>query len=161
MLSFYTLFPNIEDVHLIKDVGQIPEHLASIYTLSPVIITTNSKISLSENNSINKTKIMTIKSRAINKYIDLGILNYLFQNRKSISILNLYHFEPRSFFAAFAYKLFNPKGRIYLKLDNDLRSIESEKTLYHYGSTISRLFFKRPPGAFAIRTRSAATRDAG
>lgn len=49
-------------------------------------------------------------------------LLWLKKNAKRIDVLNVYHMNSTSFAKVLIYKLFNPKGKVYLKLDRSVHS---------------------------------------
>ncbi len=55
---------------------------------------------------------------------NLTIFFYLLKNAKSIKVFMCYHVNFSSLFQLFAYKIFNPAGFAYLKMDNNHRAIE-------------------------------------
>lgn len=118
MLNFVTLYPEARNIHLIKDVGMIPYILHATHNY-------NSKLVCYKNDSdysyidqkLNGLKIEFMKKISGDSKID-GAL-YLFRKSRSIDVLNLYHLSPRNFIWIVIYKILNPKGKIFLKLDAD------------------------------------------
>lgn len=114
MLSFVLLFPNLKDqVGFYGDVGQIPYRFKKNYNLDVKCIAY-------ENSDIfeifrHHLELITIPE----SFGDFKLLYYLFRNRKKIDILNVYHIGWNSLLYSFIYKLFNPKGFVYLKMDNN------------------------------------------
>ena len=54
----------------------------------------------------------------------IGSIIYLLKNAKKIDWLNLYHAGQRTLCFSWIYKTLNSDGKIYLKLDMDLRGCD-------------------------------------
>lgn len=50
-------------------------------------------------------------------FIERAVVSYLFKNAKSTDVFNLYHLTKETFVYGLLYKMFNPKGFLYIKLD--------------------------------------------
>lgn len=138
---FVTLFQDLENIHLIKDVGQIPEMLAKKYGIESEIVGLKKSIDYSFSSEIPHCKLTTLEQKSESHYWQKELLSYVYDNARNIDILNLYHYSPQTFLLGILYKLRNPKGTLYLKLDNDLRSLEEKGELYNYGSFLGKLRF--------------------
>ena len=111
--TFCTLL-NISDVHLNKDVGLIPYGMHKFRGYDSFVATyingdyPNLKYTL----GLRLEEVPKISgdyakdSRA-----------WLRKNAKRIDVLNVYHMNTRTLITVLIYKLFNPKGRVYLKCD--------------------------------------------
>lgn len=115
MLSFVTLFPEAENNHLSKDLGMIPYILHKKFNL-------NAKIACYKNgeypyiaNLVDGLKLDFIPRVADDVFLDTS--SYIEENARKIDILNLYHCIDRSLKWARLYKIYNPRGKIFLKLD--------------------------------------------
>lgn len=119
-MNFVTLFPETENVHLLKDVGMIPyilfKHCGYDSTLACY---KNSSNYTFLDNEVKGLKIDFIKKITGNSTKD-GLI-YLIKNARKIDVLNTYHFTARSLYWIYLYKMLNPKGKAYLKLDADYR----------------------------------------
>ncbi len=117
-IHFVTLFPNCPNYGLVKDVGQIPYVLGKYYEnieaelVSRAIDTDGPNIDKVQGLKIRKIPYL-FKNDAIT-----GVY-YLLRYSKKIDWLNVYHCGRRSFYWTKLYKLLNPKGKVYLKLDLD------------------------------------------
>lgn len=114
MKNIVTLFPNYQDIHFYKDPGQIPYRFKrkgfNVYIL---------RFANDKKCPITKSKINIIEIPK--KRLGYGILSvwkYMKKNARKIDILNLFHINFQSIFAAFVYKKINKKGFVYLKMDN-------------------------------------------
>ncbi|MCS0674068.1 glycosyltransferase family 4 protein [Cytobacillus firmus] len=118
-----TLFPETENIHLLKDVGMIPYILQKYYNYDSKIVcydngdypylrelTKGLKIEILE-----KSKRKRVKD-PYEASIDDGY-NYIKRHAKQIDILQIFHLSDRSLPWISLYKLLNPKGKVYLKLD--------------------------------------------
>ncbi len=109
------MFLKTENVHLLKDVGMIPYHLFKDHGADcSIACYKNGDYSYADN------EVKGLKLDFVNKsgkgIIADGII-YLVKNARRIDVLNIYHLNLASYFYEIAYRLFNRKGRIYLKLD--------------------------------------------
>lgn len=112
--QFVTVFPGYRDFHFYKDPGQIPYHFSKLgYKASIVLYSDLSLLKESENN----INLIRIPANCFNKLFNVGIISYLIQNARKISILNLFHLTWQSLLFAFIYKTVNPGGFVYLKMD--------------------------------------------
>ncbi len=142
---FLTYFPECKNIHLTKDVGMIPFILHRSFSYNSYILTYRNDEYSYLNVETPGLKLCFInKSRekkgASNKIIDnspdnsypksffLRILfawRFLLKNRNKITVFQLYHYKWESRLVALLYRLYNPKGILYLKLDMDPDSIET------------------------------------
>lgn len=112
-IQFVTLYPNCPNYGLVKDVGQIPytlgqsEHVDS-YLASSFIDEQGEHKEIIENFSI-------IKLQKWSTFFS-GFF-FLLRNSRKFDWINIYHGGRRCYYWTRLYKLLNPKGRVYLKLD--------------------------------------------
>jgi len=118
-MTFVTLFPGTENIHLVKDVGMIPYIMYKHYGYNSYIITYNNSDYYYLNNEVKGLKIKYLKPYTKNAFIDSLI--YLIKESKKINVLHLFHLTKKNFILILIYKIFNRKGKIYLKLDADYR----------------------------------------
>lgn len=115
-MRFVTLFLKTENVHLLKDVGMIPYYLMKEHGVDSTVATyRNSEEYSYADNEVRGLKLDFVERTGRGPIID-GML-YLVRNAKRIDVLNIYHLNLSSYFYEIVYRLFNPKGKIYLKLD--------------------------------------------
>lgn len=123
MKKFVTLFARARNVELVKDVGMIPYMLGiEGYYDTKLVTCAHSEHYEYLDNEVKGLKVEFIKK--IHNNILLSELKYLFQNAKKIDILNLYHLKLSCGLEMIIYKILNPKGKCYLKLDIDYRFFE-------------------------------------
>jgi glycosyltransferase involved in cell wall biosynthesis len=118
--TFVTLFPTATDIHLVKDVGQIPYILARDFGYDSTLV---SESDSPFENLQSDTPGLAVKR--ISRWPGTGQLPvasfvYLLRQARHIDILNLYHMRLQTKLAALLYKALNPKGFVYVKLDMDI-----------------------------------------
>lgn len=124
---FFTI-KDFDKVHLYKDVGLVPYYLCKEYNLDGEIIFSNEykkklpqkfrNLELKELKFINVPRII----RKIDKFKVIENINfykYLLKNMKKIDYLMFFHYRLDKILFIILYKLFNKKGKIYIKLDSN------------------------------------------
>jgi L-malate glycosyltransferase len=126
-IRYCVLYPEAENVHLIKDVGMIAYKLFKLFSYE-------ASVACYENDTydylvkeVKGLKLNLIEKKYNNHILD-GI-SYLRENAKNIDVLQLFHITIRSLLYAFTYKFFNSKGSIFLKLDCTEKLIDVIKGL--------------------------------
>lgn len=116
-MKFVTFLTDIQDIHLSKDVVSIPYFLKknNLYDSSLLTYKYREEVNIKSYKQYG-LKINNIPNR-FGFYLD-NIL-YLKKNSKKIDILNLYHVDRISFFQSIVYKIFNHRGKLYIKMDCD------------------------------------------
>lgn len=122
-MKFVTLFPNATNIHLIKDVGQIPYTLKAKFGIDAVLVTGN-KIRAEDGylESVFGLKIEKLPFSCF--HWKIGCFIYLLFKSKEIDWLNLYHFGKKSLYLASLYKFRNRNGHVYLKLDMNYKTCD-------------------------------------
>lgn len=129
MKRFCTMFVPAADIHLTKDVGEIPKRLAKEYGYYSTVAGAFFRQSMLDNN-FRIDKMFLVK-----RSFGLTGIIYLLKESKNIDILNLYHTSKRVWLHARLYKFLNPKGKVYIKLDCGLETcdkIENDKDYRTY-----------------------------
>lgn len=126
-IRYCVLYPQAENVHLIKDVGMIAYKLFKAYDYDASVACYENGTYEYLEKEVKGLKLNFIKRRYNNDILD-GI-SYIKRNAKSIDVLQLFHVTLRTVFYTFAYKFFNPKGKIFIKLDCTNRLIDVIKSL--------------------------------
>lgn len=116
--KFVTIFPICENVHLTKDLGQIPyffhkEHHYDSY----MVCYKNSEVYSNLETEVNGLKIEFLRNTGKISFLEKGVLRYIYDNAKKIDVLNLFHFSKQSFAYGLLYKQLNPNGFLYIKID--------------------------------------------
>ncbi len=124
---FVTLFPPCNNDELVKDVGMIAYIMAKYYQYDSTVVGSN--IDLSGIYADELKKVLTLSP--LKKYFKNDNLNglvYILKHAKEIDVLHIFHFRPqRNLLWVYLYKLLNPKGIVYLKLDMRIQHIEELK----------------------------------
>ena len=119
--TFVTVFTETENFHLVKDVGQLPYFMYKTEGYDATLISYKNNVEYPFiNNEVDGLKLNFIPNKGRFLYFELGVLYYLFNNSKSIDVLNLFHFKKDNILYLLIYKLVNPQGKAYIKLDMDI-----------------------------------------
>lgn len=128
--QFCTIFDKAKNVHLIKDVGQIPYLMFHLFDYESILITHEEQQNFTyiddEVKGLNVVKLSKIR---FERY-SLSILWYLYRYAKAIDILHLFHHREKSYVYGWMYKWRNPKGILYLKSDMGLDSVLENHGLF-------------------------------
>jgi glycosyltransferase involved in cell wall biosynthesis len=137
---FVTIFEKAENIHLIKDVGQIPYLMHKYFDYDATLIAYKNKETYDYlEEEVQGLKMGFIPKVKVGRY-SLSILWYLFFNAKKIDILHLFHHREKTYLNFLMYKWRNPSGIAFLKSDIGLDSIKE------YGGLVPK---KRPK--YAVR----------
>ena len=119
--TFVTVFTETENFHLVKDVGQLPYFMYKTEGYDATLISYQNNVEYPFiDQEVNGLKLNFIPNKGRFLYFELGVLYYLFNHSKSIAILNLFHFKKDHILYLLIYKLVNPQGKAYIKLDMDI-----------------------------------------
>jgi glycosyltransferase involved in cell wall biosynthesis len=121
--NFVTIFSNLKNIELNKDVGMIPYYISKISKnkiKGKLVSYKNDDYSnYNYDNEYLKFELINSSSRLL-RNIYWPLLVYLFKNARSIDYLQLYHLNSReTLILSLIYKTFNKKGKLYIKLDAD------------------------------------------
>ncbi|HKC67579.1 MAG TPA: glycosyltransferase [Bacteroidia bacterium] len=101
-----------------KDLGQIPYFLHKLYGYnSSIVCYKNSEHYDNANGEVKGLKIDFIENAGRVSFLEKEVLKYIYKNARQIDVLNLYIFSKFTFIYGLLYKLRNPKGFLFLKLD--------------------------------------------
>lgn len=122
MKKFVTLFPQTMNFHLTKDVGMIPYMMGmeNLGYSTELVTYDNDEYSYLEKES-KGLQLTFLDKKTGNEMLDT--LVYIWKNAKSIDVLNLYHWGRKAYFRMLLYKLRNPKGVVFVKLDMSMNGI--------------------------------------
>jgi L-malate glycosyltransferase len=116
--TFVTIFPICENVHLTKDLGQIPYFLHKTHGFDSKIVSyKNNETYDNLTGEVKGLKMDFVKNTGRISFLEKGILKYIYSNAKKIDVLNLYIFSKHTFVYGIFYKMLNPSGFLFLKLD--------------------------------------------
>lgn len=116
---FVTLFPAAVDIHLIKDVGQIPFILARDFGYDSTLVTESDSAFSSLPSDTPGLVIKRLTPYGKSSLV-LASFAYLVREARNIDVLNLYHMRLQTKMATLLYKALNRKGIVYVKLDMDV-----------------------------------------
>lgn len=118
--------------YVYKDVGLVPYYLSKNYELESSIIYSNDK-KIKVTKEFRNIKLKELKYYNFGKVIkkidkfkifeNISFYNYLLKEAKEIDYLMFFHLGIDKFFLILFYKFLNKKGKIYLKLDIDKRTV--------------------------------------
>lgn len=119
--TFVTIFTDTENFHLVKDVGQVPYFMYKTegYDAELISYKNNSEYPFLEN-EVKGLKLTFIPNKGRILFFETGVIQHLLTHSKSIDVLNLFHFKRDNIIYLLIYKLLNPNGRSYIKLDMDI-----------------------------------------
>lgn len=125
--TFVTIFPYTENVHLIKDVGQVANAVAKSEQFDAKLVCyKNSKEYTLLASECPYLTIDFIEPQGKTLFLEKAVLNYLKQHAQNIDVLHLFHLTKESVYYGLHYKKLNPKGKIYLKMDVVNEMLKSE-----------------------------------
>lgn len=118
-MTFVTIFPKAVNVHLAKDVGMIPFVLQKYYGYESRVVCYKNGDYPYLSREVKGLNIEFLNCNAGSE--DEGVCQYLEEWALTIDILHLFHLSVQSLKWINIYKVNNPKGKVYLKLDADNR----------------------------------------
>lgn len=119
-IRFVTLHPAGANVDLTKDEGQIPFFLCSKHNVDATLVTCH----IAKSANLEYVHGLKVKHfPLIINYFFTGVF-YIIFNAKKIDWLNIYFAGRQAYLWSKLYKILNPRGHVYLKLDMDFRSCD-------------------------------------
>ncbi|SEP94977.1 glycosyltransferase family 4 protein [Butyrivibrio sp. TB] len=126
---FVTMMVNCNALGITKDVGQIPYSMYKYHGYNSYLVTYN-------NDDYQKwideytpgIKVKYLKKRSENSEF-FDEVRFLFVNAKKIDVLNMYHMSVEHLICLCIYKILNPRGISYLKLDIDYQGLDGHSKL--------------------------------
>ena len=141
--TFVTVFTETENFHLVKDVGQLPYFMYKTEGYDATLISYQNNVEYPFiDQEVNGLKLNFIPNKGRFLYFELGVLYYLLNHSKSIAILNLFHFKKDHILYLLIYKLVNPKGKAYIKLDMDILFFKNYNAFLFSNYRIKNLILK-------------------
>lgn len=130
--TFVTIFPICENVHLTKDLGQIPYFLHRRFGYDAKIVSYRNSADYSNiEGEVKGLKLEFMQDRGRLSFLEKSVLGYIYKNARKIDVLNLYIFSKYTFVYGVLYKLLNPKGFLFLKLDGYNETFAEGQTVRH------------------------------
>ena len=141
--TFVTVFTETENFHLVKDVGQLPYFMYKTEGYDATLISYQNNVEYPFiDQEVNGLKLNFIPNKGRFLYFELGVLYYLFNHSKSIAVLNLFHFKKDHILYLLIYKLVNPQGKAYIKLDMDILFFKNYNAFLFSNYRIKNLILK-------------------
>lgn len=126
-MKYCLLYLKTKNVNLIKDMGMIPYKLYKNFNYDSTVATYNHDEFIYLKDEVKGLKIDFVEKKHNNFSLDGA--KYLIKKAKQIDILQVFHVTLYSVVYAFIYKFFNPKGKLYIKLDCSYKLIDRIKSL--------------------------------
>lgn len=125
--NFVTIFPVAQNVHLIKDVGQIANAVAETGVFNAKLVCYQN----SENYDNLKTEANHLNMELLERtgrflFMEKAVLDYLKKNAQNIDVLHLFHLTKETIYYGLHYLKYNRGGKIYLKMDVYNEMLEQE-----------------------------------
>ncbi len=119
--KYLCIFPKLMNFHLIKDVGLLPYTMGKSFNYDAAILTYNNDSYDYLKEELNSEYLNLIFLNKKFKTETRDVLCYLIKNSRKIDVLQSFHLhDTLGIFSYFlVYKLLNPKGKTYVKLDAD------------------------------------------
>jgi len=144
MPTITTLFPICENVHLTKDLGQIPFYMHKLYGYEGRIACyNNNPVYTNLEGEVKGLQLDFMENTGRISFLEKGALKYIRTNAKKIDILTLYIFSKHSFVYGLFYKFLNPRGFLFLKLDGYNETFSNGNNIAHSTKRIKNLLLKR------------------
>ena len=142
-LLFISTRKEFEKVRLYKDEGLLPYYLGKEYDLEVDFLCSNRNKWMPEKFRTmriieKKTYFNVLKENKFFKNLYIDYIFYLLKNAKKYDYLAFFHLHPVKLPLVMIYKFLNPKGKIYIKLDVMLSTIE----YFNNCNILKRIFFK-------------------
>lgn len=136
--KFVTIFPVAQNVHLIKDVGQIGNSIAATGDYEAKLVCYQN----SDDYSLLKTEAEHLKIEFLEPcgkklFMERAVLNYLKLNARNIDVLHFQQLTKEVIYYALHYKKHHPKGKVFIKMDvyNEMLEVGinySKKRLFNW-----------------------------
>jgi L-malate glycosyltransferase len=150
--TFVTIFPICENVHLTKDLGQIPYFLHKTHGFDSKIVSyKNNETYDNLNGEVKGLKMDFVENTGRISFLEKGILKYIYSNAKKIDVLNLYIFSKHTFVYGIFYKMLNPSGFLFLKLDGYNETFAEGNKVIHSTKRLKNFILKRLEEMFLKR----------
>lgn len=128
-----TLFFNLENIHLIKDVGMIPYTMHTKFGYDVILPVWSNREYPYLKKYFSFAKISIIEYSDNEKIRRINTCKWLIANAKKIDVLHLYFFNIWTCYYIKLYKALNHKGLVYVHLDNSgeqhVKYLNKEETL--------------------------------
>ncbi|PKP49769.1 MAG: hypothetical protein CVT95_03115 [Bacteroidetes bacterium HGW-Bacteroidetes-12] len=125
--KFTIIFPVAQNVHLIKDVGQIANALGEHHDFDSTLVCYKN----SDDYTYLKTEATSLKLDFISPkgrflFLEKAVLNYLKIHAKKIDVLQLFHLTKETIYYTLYFAFLNKKAKIYIKMDVYNETLEQD-----------------------------------
>lgn len=139
-----TLFPICENVHLTKDLGQIPFYMHKLYGYDGRVASYRNNTSYDNlEGEVKGLQLDFFENTGRFSFLEKGALSYLRRHARKIDVLTLYIFSKHSFAYGIYYKYLNPDGFLFLKLDGYNETFANKDSIVHSTSKLKNYFLKK------------------
>jgi glycosyltransferase involved in cell wall biosynthesis len=141
--TFVTIFPFCENVHLTKDLGQIPFFLHKKFGYSSkVVCYRHHQPYHNLAGEVEGLAMEFIPNTGRWSFMEKSVLKYIYRNARKMDVLNLYIFSKHAFVYGLLYKFLNTKGFLYLKLDGYNETFSGKTKIRHSVNPVKNFIFK-------------------
>ena len=153
-IRFVTLYPRCHNPGLMKDVGQIPDTLGRNYDEIDATLA-SSIVNMADENIKLLTGMKIEKLPFVLKNDFLTGVKYILKNGKKVDWFNFYHGGRKVYYWTKLYKVLNPNGKVYLKLDLSYEGCRK----YSESKKENRIFNKTVKAVDIVSVESEAIRN--
>ncbi len=117
-MRWVTFFPEIENVHLTKDIGLLPLFMQEKAGYEATLLGryTSTHYPALEGEAVNlRTEKLTDRGHFL--FLQKSMIRYLRKNARHIHVLQLLHLSRSTMLYGILFKWLNPKGFLYVKVD--------------------------------------------
>jgi glycosyltransferase involved in cell wall biosynthesis len=157
MKTFVTFIAHGDNAELRKDTGQVPYQMHRLLGYEATLVTyfygkmgraggiidnpPSNEIAIDDCYPHLKTetpdlKIHFLENKGRGRFYEKAFVKYLLKNAKKIDVLNLFHIGSETIFYCLLFKILNPKGKVWLKLDIDVDFLKSQSKIIKIGANI-------------------------
>ncbi|NQX96936.1 MAG: glycosyltransferase family 4 protein [Flavobacteriales bacterium] len=153
-----SIFPIAENVHLIKDVGQIGNSIGRLEGYEATFVCYNNSESYSFLTSeVINLKISFLKKEGKKLFMEKAVLRYLESNAKKITIVHFQQLTKETIYYSLHYLKYNPNGKVYVKMDVNNESLE--KGIRYSKKSIFNWYHKRKEKQFLAKIAAISTEN--
>lgn len=141
---FVTMFPICEGLGITKDVGQTPQVMANCYGYESYLVTYNNGDdyeSWCDKYAPDIKKVIFLQKSGHNTEL-LDELRFIVKHAREIDVLHTFHIGIKHLICLWVYKILNPKGISYLRLDIDFQTLEYYSNIEPWKKKIIRFLHK-------------------
>ncbi|MBK5719349.1 glycosyltransferase [Dysgonomonas sp. Marseille-P4677] len=139
--NFTLILIHFDKEHFGKDFFLLPFYIKQVYDMDVTIVYPQTHLNEDMPTTLRGVKLYPIK-HAENKSLNLYFLKvafYLFKNARKIDVLMTFHIFMRAGKIALLYKLLNPKGKSYVKLDIPIYIADRISAFFNNGGIKAKL----------------------